>query len=227
MMDLFSFEKDFYDRMKQLFNTPFNSYELKLWEDGKLIYDSTKSNKQIKPNNNAPKSIKGDYDLSIHGNTIVLVDNVDGTTVEAKCHPDDTFDIGEGIKEAFKKMNEKREEIRKEKEEEKKIKVGDWVEIVNDGASYSTKVGFFKENDILDYAGRFRYGVSPYVGTKGKVLYIEKEHDFSLGYQQKIAVVEVPRENYCGSPKFNHLDCCNAIYLVKIRGLKKVEEPND
>ena len=72
-----------------------------------------------KPNNNAPKSVKGDYDLSIHGNKIVLVDNADGTIVEAKCHPDDDFDIGAGIKEAFKKLNEKREEIRKQKEEEK------------------------------------------------------------------------------------------------------------
>lgn len=86
------------------------------------------------PNNNAPKNIKGDYDLSIHGNKIVLVDNVDGTTVESKCHPDDDFDIGIGIKEVFKKLNEKREEIRKQKEdEEKKIKVGDWVKVVDNG----------------------------------------------------------------------------------------------
>ena len=54
--------------------------------------------KPQKPNNNAPKTIKGDYDLSIHGNKIVLVDNADGTTVESKCHPDDNFDIGDGIK---------------------------------------------------------------------------------------------------------------------------------
>lgn len=74
-----------------------------------------------KPNNSAPKSIKGDYDLSIHGNKIVLVDNIEGTSVEAKCSPEDNFDIGEGIKEAFKKLNAKREEIRKEKEEEEKM----------------------------------------------------------------------------------------------------------
>ena len=42
-----------------------------------------------KPNNSAPKSIKGDYDLSIHGNKIVLVDNIEGTSVEAKCSPED------------------------------------------------------------------------------------------------------------------------------------------
>ena len=64
--------------------------------------------KKPKANNNAPKSIKGDYDVSIHDNKIILVDKKDGTTVEAKCHPNDNFDIGDGIKEAFKKMNEKR-----------------------------------------------------------------------------------------------------------------------
>ena len=51
-----------------------------------------------KPNHNAPKSIKGEYGLSIHGNKIVLVDNVDGTTVETKCHPDDEFDVGVGVR---------------------------------------------------------------------------------------------------------------------------------
>ena len=135
--------------------------------------------KLSKPNNNAPKSIKGDYDLSIHGNKIVLVDNVDSTTVEAKCHPDDDFDIGIGIKEAFKKLNEKREEIRKQKEEEeKKIKVGDWVEVVNNGASCSTKDQFFMKNNLFNYAARFRYGVSPNEGTRGKVLFVEENSDY-------------------------------------------------
>lgn len=105
--------------------------------DGETVFSSEnriKNGKDNKISNNAPKSIKGDYDLSIHGNKIVLVDNVDGTTVEAKCHPDDDFDIGVGIREAFKKLNEKREEIRKEKEEEeKRIKVGDWVQVIDNG----------------------------------------------------------------------------------------------
>lgn len=173
-----------------------------------------------KPNNNAPKSIKGDYDLSIHGNKIVLVDNADGTTVEAKCHPDDDFDIGIGIKEVFKKLNEKREEICKQKEEEeKKIKVGDWVKVVDNGASYSQLINFFKENNILEYAARFRYGVSPFIGTKGKVLFIEKtKHD-----DNGIVVIEVQKEN---SLEFSHLDCYNTIYLINASGLKKVKKPN-
>lgn len=128
-----------------------------------------------KPNNNAPKSIKGDYDLSIHGNKIVLVDNVDGTTVEAKCHPDDDFDIGTGIKEAFKKMNEKREEIRKAKEEEeKKIKVGDWVEVLWDDIFDPYCGSFFEDHNLMQYASRFCYGKVPEDRVIGKVLFVDK-----------------------------------------------------
>lgn len=178
--------------------------------------------KKSKANNNAPKSIKGDYDVSIHGNKIVLVDKKNGATVEAKCHPDDNFDIGDGIKEAFKKMNEKREEVRKAKEEEeKKIKVGDWVEVINNGASCSTKDKFFMKNNLFDYAARFRYGVSPNEGTRGKVLFVEENSD----YEETTVVVEVPKESYCGSSRFANLDCYNAIYLIKIYGLRKVKKP--
>lgn len=128
------------------------------------------------PNNNAPKSIKGDYDLSIHGNKIVLIDNADGTTVEAKCHPDDDFDIGTGIEEAFKKLNEKREEVRKQKEEEekKKIKVGDWVEVLYDAIFDPYHVKFFEVNNLMQYAPRFCYGYIPESEITGKVLFIGK-----------------------------------------------------
>ena len=165
-----------------------------------------------KSNNNAPKSIKGDYDLSIHGNKIVLVDNADGTTVEAKCHPDDDFDIGAGIKEAFKKLNEKREEIRKQKEEEKKkIKVGDWVEVVNSGASYTTHTDFFVKNNVpIHYCINYRYGEILNNGEVGKVLFIVDDK----------AVIE---------SKFiddTDLEFDDAIYLIGLRGLKKVKMPN-
>ena len=162
-----------------------------------------------KPNNNAPKSIKGDYDLSIHGNKIVLVDNVDGTTVEAKCHPDDEFDIGTGIKEAFKKMNTKREEIRKKKEdeEEKKIKVGDWVEVLCDIVFDPCHTKFFEVNNLMKYAPRFCYGYVPESEVTGKVLFIGE-------YQ---ILLEVEDENG-NSP----------IFLVdnESEWLRKVAKPN-
>ena len=112
-----------------------------------------------KSNNNAPKSIKGNYYLSIHGNKIILVDNADGTTVEAKCHPDDEFDIGAGVKEAFKKLNEKREELRKQKEEEeKKIKVGDWVEVINYLKSYDTYPEWLYDKVDFETVKNYVYG---------------------------------------------------------------------
>ena len=179
------------------------------------IIDCTKNNLSSlritfkKPNHKAPKSVKGDYDLSIHGNKIVLVDNADGTTVEAKCHPDDDFDIGAGIKEAFKKLNEKREEIRKQEEEE--IKVGNWVEVVNSGASYTTHTDFFVRNNIpIQYCVSYCYGSSLDNGDVGKVLFIAEDK----------AVIQS-----------TITDCCDftfddAIYLVGLSGLKKVAKPH-
>lgn len=201
-----------YELMEKLCSTFDRSYGVKMWKDGKLIYDSTKSNVSPKPNNNAPKTIKGDYDLSIHGNKIVLVDRNEGTTVEAKCSPQDNFDVGEGVKEAFKKMNEKREELRKQKEEEeKKIKVGDWVEVVNSGASYTTHTNFFVKNNIpIQHCVNYRYGERLDNGDRGKVLFIADNK----------AVIQ---STFIENTGFEFED---AIYLVGLNGLKKVTKPN-
>lgn len=160
-----------------------------------------------KPNNNAPKNIKGDYDVSIHGNKIVLVDKKDGTTIEAKCHPDDNFDIGEGIKQAFKKMNEKREEIQKAKEEEKKIKVGDWVEVLWDDIFIPYEEKFFEENHLMLYAPRYCYGYIPEQMVTGKVLFMNKYKILIEGFDE-----------YGNNP----------IYLIDndCSKLKKVVKPN-
>lgn len=210
-MNWYYFSQDWIDRMEGLFKNPRNTYEVKLWENGNLVYDSQKENKTTKPNNNAPKSIKGDYDLSIHGNKIVLVDNKDGTTVETRCHPDDEFDIGVGVKEAFKKLNTKRrEELRKQKEEEeKKIKVGDWVEVIRSFATYPLYTNFFEENNLYSYGKIFRYGTTVKEGTKGKVVFV------SNGY-----IVIQCKENFgCyGDRDFT--------YLVSEYAIRKVAKPN-
>lgn len=184
------------------------SYE---WgELGENISDSF-ALKVKKVNNKAPKNIKGDYDLSIHGNKIVLVDNVDGTTVEAKCSPEDNFDIGEGIKEAFKKLNEKREELRKQKEEEKKIKVGDWVEVVNYGDSYITHTDFFVKNNVpIQYCVNHCYGSHLSNGERGRVLFIADNK----------AIIQ---STFVNDTSFEFED---AIYLIGLKGLRKVAEPH-
>ena len=164
--------------------------------------------KKPKANNNATKSIKGDYDLSIHGNKIVLVDNADGTTVEAKCHPDDEFDIGAGVKEAFKKMNEKREEIKKAEEEaDKKLKVGDWVEVNNWMKGYSTYASWNYNKVEFFYVRMFDYKNTGCNGLKGQVIAVGKH--------------EKNDRNLVG---FCTTD--NKVYIVEDIGLKKVVEPN-
>ena len=175
----------------------------KIWHNGKLVYDSTK---QEKPNNRAPKNIKGDYSLSVHGNKITLVDNVDGTTVEAKCHPEDNFDISLGIQEIFNKLEKKRTE------ENKEIRVGDLVEIVDPGDGYATCAQYFVDNNILNYGVKFRYGVIPQKGTKGKVVFIGEEK----------YVIEVASESYEGNNDFKNLNCHNCIYLMSKDGIKRL-----
>lgn len=202
-MNLYYFSKDWIDRMEGLFKNPRNTYEVKLWENGKLVYDSHKENNTTKPDNNAPKNIKGDYDLSIHGNTIVLVDNKDGTTVETRCHPDDEFDIGVGINEAFKKLNQKREE------ENETIKVGDWVEITNWKLSYPIYSRFFSEHNLEDLGRNFRYGCYLNNGDKLQVAHIEGDR-FVLSRKEKIGAYGLQ----------------NCVYLMDIHSLKKVAKPN-
>ena len=162
-----------------------------------------------KPNNNAPKNIKGDYDLSIHGNKIVLVDNVDGTTVESKCHHDDDFDIGIGIKEVFKKLNEKREELRKQKEEEEKeIKVGDWVKVVDNGQSYTTYPEWLYNRVEFKFVKYYHYGYCPINGSVGKVIAIGQHENQS----DRIIMAIHANNGY--------------VYIVNQKGLKKVKNPN-
>lgn len=182
-----------------------DGWEVKCWVNNNLVYDSEN---KTKVSHKAPKEIKGDYDLSIHGNKIVLVDNNDGTTVEAKCHPDDDFDIGAGIKEAFRKLNVKREEYRKQKEEEdKKIKVGDWVEVLWDDIFIPYEEKFFEENHLMLYAPRYCYGYIPEQMVTGKVLFMNKYKILIEGFDE-----------YGNNP----------IYLIDndCSKLKKVSKPN-
>ena len=177
----------------------------KIWHNGKLVYDSTKVNK---PDNRAPKNIKGDYDLSIHGNKIVLVDNVDGTTVEAKCHPEDEFDIGVGVKEAFRKLNTKREEIKKQKEkEEKKIKVGDWVEVTNCLKGYTLYATWLYNKVDFNYVRMFDYGNPSCDGLKGQAIAIGPHESMN---RNLVA--------FCTKDK--------KVYIVEDSGLRKVAKPN-
>lgn len=176
-----------------------------------VIFDITitnKNNKQEKnnkkPSNKAPKSIKGDYDLSIHGNKIVLVDNVDGTTVESKCHPDDNFDIGAGIQEAFKKLNVERQKNRKEAEEKKPIKHKDKVVVTNSLLAYPTYKDWCYKYLPFNLVRKFNYGQVPYSGLVGQVVAIAPHLSYENG---TLVAIEDKNKN---------------IYVIDVRGIKKV-----
>lgn len=159
--------------------------------------------------NKAPKDIVGDYSLSIKDNRITLRDK-DGVEVFARCHPEDVFDVGEGVREAFNKLREKRED---------KIKVGDIVEVVNNGESYVILGDFFVNNDLTKYAARYRYGVAPNNGVFGKVVFIVQ--DSSDGVER--VGVEVESDSFYGKINCDMI-CNDAIYVVGAIGLRKVSD---
>ena len=153
-------------------------------------------------NYEAPKWMEGVYTLKVRGRKITIErlnhDDDAPTKSHATCHKDDQFDIGEGAKVALDRLKEKKEE---------KFKVGDKVEIIDSGFSYSTL-----DNVDPKFAIRYRYGCVPINGTRGKIV---------GQYADNIVYVEVQADKYLGDPNYTSLDCDNSIYAMGILGLKK------
>lgn len=145
---------------------------------------------KFKGSPDAPKDMEGSYTLTVNGRTTTLSDGKN--MVSATCHVDDNFDIGEGVRECFKKLKEARKEI----------KVGDIVEVVDNIAACVAYTNFFEQHDLMYYAPFYRYRDRPSNGTKGRVFYIN-ENGFAL--------IEVKSHGeYQG------------MYIVKVAGLRKV-----
>lgn len=149
--------------------------------------------------NKAPEDIVGDYTLSIKDNRITLRDK-DGVEVFARCHPEDVFDVGEGVREAFDKLKEKRTE-------KDKIEVGDWVKVVDSGQSYTTYADFFTINNVpIDFCIKYRYGEVIEQGTVAKVVFIADNNALlQCNFKDNLGFI-----------------FSEAIYLVDLSGLKKV-----
>lgn len=154
-------------------------------------------------NYEAPKWMEGVYTLKVRGRKITIERLSHDDDVPAKshatCHKDDQFDISEGAKVALDRLKEKKEE---------KFKVGDEVEIIDSGMSFATL-----DNVDPKFAIRYRYGCVPINGTRGKIV---------GQYADNIVYVEVRTEKYLGDPNYTSIDCNNSIYVMDIRGLKKV-----
>lgn len=156
---------------------------------------------KFEANPNAPKDIEGGYTLTVNGRTVSLSDGKD--KVEVTCYYEDNFDIGEGVRQCFEKLKEERE---------KKIRVGDKVEVINSGSSCSQYVKYFKNEEMFEYAPYFRYGVVPMEGTKGQVLHIDK---------CDCALIRVEEDKKYGDFRYGG-DCFGGLYIMELDGLRKV-----
>lgn len=159
-------------------------------------------------NYEAPKWMEGEYKLKVHGRKITIerlsVADVDvPTKSHATCHKHDQFDIGEGAKVALDRL--------KDKKERATIKIGDRVEIVNGGGSYST----IKHFDNPEFAARYRYGVTPYDGSIVKVV-------GWLNGDESMAIVEEEISKQLGNPRFDTMHCFGGVYVIHTSNLKKV-----
>lgn len=155
---------------------------------------------KFEANPNAPKDIEGNYTLTVNGRTTTLSDGKDKVSVT--CYVDDNFDIGEGVRQCFEKLKKTREEI----------KVGNMVEVVNSGASYSQYVKYFNNEGMSEYAPYFRYGVVPMEGTKGQVLYIDDGGR---------VLIKVGGDTKYGDTRYGG-ECYGGVYIIDLDGLRKV-----
>lgn len=97
-----------------------------LWLDVlKEFEERTKKNMKFEykfyEKNLAPKWLEGDYGLHIEGNRMVMTSKV-GDEVEARCHPNDSWNLQVGIDELNRRMSEAKKP--------KEIKVGDKVNVI-------------------------------------------------------------------------------------------------
>lgn len=167
-----------------------------LWEFCDVFYSESKRKEDdksmSKTNNKAPKEMEGTYTLTIESNEVKIFDK-EGNVGMARCHPDDKFSLEAGVKEAFTKLEE----------DKKVIKVGDKVEVVYSGLSYTTYVTWLKNNLKFEEAVKYDYGCCPYKGSNGNVIAIAK-------HTKKDKILVAFETN-------NH-----KVYLVEDKGLRKV-----
>lgn len=158
--------------------------------------------------NMAPKYLEGDYRLTIKGNCTLVVSDDDGNSAVAKCHPDDEFDVGAGVKVAMEKLKGS------------SIKIGDRVEIIDSEKSYTTLL-FTTLNDFIDdigYIVKYRYGVEPRIGTVGTVVGISMSNEIP----NMVAIYcEAENEISLNGPT-NYSWGCRPVYVIGINGVKKL-----
>ena len=115
----------------------------------------------------------------------------------AKCHPDDTFDFMVGAKLAMERMKEENQKP------DHGLRIGDKVEVVDDGKEYTTYYEWFKAYNEIELGLRYTYA-SPV--TKGEVGVVKAIHPHKRFGDMVVAI-----ENRGG-----------VVYLVAEEGLRRV-----
>lgn len=145
--------------------------------------------------NTVQPEFEGEYKLKIKGNRISLIK--DGIYVSSKCHPEDKFDIGEGVNKCFERLGEKMENS--------KIEIGDFVKVVNNEYSYTTYTDWLYKYLNFTEVRNFKYGNIPMNGTVGKVIAVNSHLKMSHCTLVAIKTIE------------------NKVYLIDIDAVKKVK----
>lgn len=158
--------------------------------------------------NMAPEYLEGDYRLTIKDSSTLVVSDDDGNSAVAKCHPDDEFDIGAGVRVAMEKLKGPN------------FKIGDRVKITNSEKSYTTLsfATLSKFIDDIDYIVKYRWGVEPKNGTVGTVVGVSMSNEIP----NMVAVCcETDKEiSVNGGTNFSW--GCKPIYVIGIDGVKKL-----
>lgn len=150
----------------------------------------------------APSELEGEYKLTIKGRHMKMTKVDDGIKARATCNKTDDWNLVDGINTCLSRIQEKKKN--------ETIKVGDEVEVVDEGENYCAYADWVATNvpNRADIA-RFAYGHPARNGTHGIVCYIAPHSDF---HKRTLAYIKVDDE------EFGEHRC----YLLNVKGLKKI-----
>lgn len=149
----------------------------------------------------APPELEGEYKLTIKGRHMKMTKMDDGIKARATCNKTDDWNMVDGINTCLGRIQEK-------KKDADKIKVGDKVQVIDSGKSYSAYIDWVltnisKRTDIV----RFCYDVCAKNGTIGTVRYVAPH---GIEPNRMLAYIRVA--DYTG----------DKYYLIDTAGLKKI-----
>lgn len=170
-----------------------------------------------RPKNYAKEQDEGYYTVYVKDNKVVVTKHKDkslramayGDKQEiVKCHPDDGFNIVTAIKLGMDRINM-----------DDTIRIGNIVQVVNEGDSYCT-LQYWPE-EYTGLAHRYRYGVCPTNGMKARVIGTYEMYKGNTAYIIN-SIEEEPMA--ANSNRYSDLTVSDGIYVISRKGLKKIKE---